>query len=210
MYRGPGGPGPAVARHFVPRGAGMAHNGAMNPTRPLSFLLAALLSACAASPHRDAGAGHARDGVAFVVVRHGEKASDTGRDPDLSAAGRERARALARRLEGSGLVAVYATGFRRTHQTVRPAADAHGLAIATYDASVPAADLAAQLRAAHGHGTVLVAGHSNTVPDIVAALCNCEVEPMPETEYDRLSTVHVTADGNARLVVERYGAPAHP
>ncbi|HRP71338.1 MAG TPA: hypothetical protein PK743_01720, partial [Luteimonas sp.] len=56
------------------------------------------------------------------------------------------------------------------------------------------------------HGTVLVAGHSNTVPGIVTALCACEVEAMPDSEYDRLSTIHVDADGRARLVVGRYGA----
>jgi broad specificity phosphatase PhoE len=171
---------------------------------PLTLLFAGLLSACASpGPRNDA------PGVTFIVVRHAEKAAEGERDPDLSASGHARARALAERLDDVNLVAAYVTAYRRTHQTAQPAAEAHGLALETYDASQPAAAFASQLRARHRQGTVLVAGHSNTVPDIVSALCACTAEPMPETEYDRLSMVHVSASGDARLVVERYGAPAH-
>ncbi len=67
-------------------------------------------------------------------------------------------------------------------------------------------EFAARLRAAHPHGNVLIAGHSNTVPDIVAALCACKIAAMPDHEYDRLSIVRIDADGHARLTVERYGA----
>ncbi len=173
-------------------------------TRLLPVLLAAfLVSGCAGAPSRDEVAG-----ATFVVVRHAEKTSDSERDPELSAAGHERAQRLAERLAGDDLVAAYTTDYRRTRQTVQPAATAHGLEPTVYDAELPAATLAARLRADHARGTVLVAGHSNTVPDIVAALCGCPVEPMPDTEYDRLSTIRVAGDGRARLEVARYGAPA--
>ncbi len=176
----------------------------MTTTRIFPLLLAVLvLAACAGTPSREDA------GPTFVVVRHAEKASDSERDPDLSAAGQARARQLAERLADADLVAAYATDYRRTRQTVQPAAAAHRLATTAYDAQLPAATLAARLRADHARGTVLVAGHSNTVPDIVAALCGCAVEPMPDGEYDRLSTVRVAADGRARLEVARYGAPAH-
>ncbi|HRO26403.1 MAG TPA: phosphoglycerate mutase family protein [Luteimonas sp.] len=144
--------------------------------------------------------------MTFVVVRHGEKTSDTEHDPELSAAGLERAQALARQLADDDLVAVYTSDYRRTRQTAQPSAAAHRLEAVVYDAKLPADEFARQLKAAHRHGTVLVAGHSNTVPGIVTALCACEVEAMPDSEYDRLSTIHVDADGRARLVVGRYGA----
>jgi len=175
--------------------------------RALPLLLTVLLLAagCAESPVRSV------DAIAtFVVVRHAEKASDTERDPDLSRAGRERARRLAGALAGADIVAVYTTDYRRTRQTVQPAAEAGHVGATIYDARQPADAFAARLRAAHPRGTVLVAGHSNTVPDIVAALCACRVEPMPETEYDRLSTIRIDADGRARLQVTRYGAPPDP
>lgn len=176
----------------------------MTATRLLPLLLASLvLAACAGTPPRE------DVGATFVVVRHAEKASDSERDPELSAAGQARARQLAERLAGEGIVAAYTTDYRRTRQTVAPAAGARRVEPVVYDAQQSAEAFAAQLKAAHPRGVVLVAGHSNTVPGIVAALCGCSVEPMPETEYDRLSTVRIAPDGRARLEVARYGAPAH-
>lgn len=170
--------------------------------RVLLVLSAALLAGCATRP-----GGSAPVVATVIVVRHAEKV-DASRDPDLSAAGRARAQALAARLDGVALAAVYATEFQRTGQTVGPTADAHRLAITPYGASQPATDVAALLRTAHPRGTVLVAGHSNTVPDLVAALCACTVAPMADTEYDRLSVVTFDARGRARLDVQRYGAPS--
>ena len=87
-----------------------------------------------------------------------------------------------------------------------PTAAAHGLPVTSYPAAKPATEFAAALKAAHPRGIVLIAGHSNTVPGIVAALCNCETAPMADHEYDRLSSIRVDADGRARLDVTRYGA----
>ena len=166
----------------------------------IAFLLAcSLLAACAGIPRTHA------DAATYIIVRHAEKV-DASRDPDLSAAGRARAQALAERLDGRDLAAIYATEFKRTSQTVAPSAQARDLAVASYLAAQPAGEFVARLRAAHPRGTVLVAGHSNTVPAIVAALCACEVAPMPDHEYDRFSIIRVDADGRARLDVERYGA----
>lgn len=163
-----------------------------------------LLGGCAAAPPlRDAT-------LSVVVVRHGEKTSDTERDPDLSAAGLQRAHALARELADADLVAIYTTDLRRTRQTVAPAAQAHGLTPALYDPRTPAAGFIAGLKAKHGAGTVLIAGHSNTVPALVAALCACDVAGMPETEYDRLSIIRFAADGTPRLDVSRYGGTTAP
>lgn len=151
------------------------------------------------------GAADTAGAVTFVVVRHAEKV-DASRDPDLSSAGHARAQALAERLDGRGLVAIYATEFKRTGQTVAPTAAAHALPVTAYPSAQPAAAFAAALKAAHPRGVVLIAGHSNTVPGIVAALCKCETAPMADQEYDRLSSIHVDADGRARLDSARYGA----
>jgi len=164
----------------------------------LRLLACMALAGCATSPP----APHA----SFVVVRHAEKAG-AGRDPGLAAEGQARALALAELLAKKDLVATYATDFRRTRDTVQPAAAAHGLAVTTYDASEAPTSFAARLHAAHPRGTVLVAGHSNTVPGIVSALCDCESTPMGEQEYDRISIVSIGAQG-ARLSVARYGKPS--
>ena len=166
--------------------------------------MALLVTACSTSPSRDT----ADAPLTVIVVRHAEKASDDPQDPRLSDAGRARADALAVRLKDAPLVAVYATEFRRTQQTARPTADAHGMPVGAYFARGPARESAAQWKQTHRAGTVLVVGHSNTVPDLVAALCGCTVQPMDDSEYDRLSIVRVDATGRATLEVERYGVTA--
>ena len=137
--------------------------------------------------------------LVFVIVRHAEKASDEPRDPTLSAAGRARAQRLADSLAARRLAAVYATGYRRTRETAAATAAAHGLAVASYDAGQDAGTFAAELRQRHASGTVLVVGHSNTVPAIAAALCGCTVAALGEDEFDRRLTVRFDHRGPATL-----------
>jgi broad specificity phosphatase PhoE len=162
-------------------------------------LLALLLGACASTPHDARVPAPASTTTTIVLVRHAEKVADGSDDPALTAAGLQRAQALVRTLENAPLSAVYSTAFRRTQQTAAPTAAEHGLAVTTYDAKQPAAEFAAQLRARHAGQSVLVVGHSNTVPGIAAALCGCEVRAMSEAEYDRLTTVRIDASGRATL-----------
>lgn len=150
-----------------------------------------LLAGCASTP--------APQGVSFVVVRHAEKATDDARDPVLSAAGTARARALAERLHRERVVAAYATGYRRTQLTAAPTAHMAGITVSIYDASVPAAAFAGQLRATYGDGTVLVVGHSNTVPALAAALCGCAVPAMGDGEYGTVHRIDIGRDGEPRL-----------
>lgn len=172
-----------------------------------------------------------------LLVRHAEK--ETGDDPHLTAAGVERAKALAAVV--SGVTAVYATETCRTAQTVQFLAAELGLTIQVEDFGEPglAMDhcqlaapvsplptavagpeaLAAHLLAEERGGTVVVAGHSNTIPAIVAALgagslCpdtfpvlnrgECRIPDEGEaSEFDNLFVVSVP-DG-VRLIKARYG-----
>ena len=149
------------------------------------------------------------DATVVVVLRHAEKATDDPRDPTLSEAGQARAQALARRLEPTGLDAVYATQYRRTQLTAAPAAAQAGVAVTVrpVDAANAASygpDLARDLRALPAGSTALVVGHSNTVPAIVAAISGQPATEMPETEYDRYTVIVLDADGKARVFVSTY------
>jgi broad specificity phosphatase PhoE len=73
---------------------------------PILFLLAA---AADAAP------------VVFVV-RHAEKTTGGGNDPELSPAGHKRADALARILQDSQITAIFVTEFKRTQETAAPTA----------------------------------------------------------------------------------------
>ena len=136
-----------------------------------SLLLVFVLSACATRAQQPAE-------VTFIVVRHAEKVDDGSKDPPLSEAGLARAQAVAAALRDAPLRGVYATAYQRTQQTAAPAAHAHSLPVVTYDAKLAPTDFAAQLRREHTTGTVLVVGHSNTVPGIAAAVCECTVSSM--------------------------------
>ena len=60
------------------------------------------------------------------IVRHAEKASSGGKDPDLSVQGQKRADALAHILKDSQITSVFVTEFKRTQGTAAPAArEAH-------------------------------------------------------------------------------------
>ena len=162
-----------------------------------SLLFVFVLSACATLAQQPAA-------VTFIVVRHAEKVDDGSKDPPLSEAGLVRAQALGNALHDAPLRGVYTTSYRRTQQTATPAARLHSLPVVTYDAKLAAPDFAAQLRREHAAGTVLVVGHSNTVPGIAAALCACTVSPMEDTEYDRWIRIQLDANGNATLQETRY------
>lgn len=145
----------------------------------------------------------------IIVVRHAEKIDDS-RDPALSAAGQARAQALAEVLADAGLDVAYASQYQRTRLTAEPAAEAAGLEVIVAsvegDIEAWAASFARELIGHHSGETVLVVGHSNTVPPLVAVLCSCEVEPLADSNYDRIYIVQ-TGGTDARLIRARYGAP---
>jgi broad specificity phosphatase PhoE len=135
-----------------------------------------------------------------IVVRHAEVAARTT-DPPLSEAGMERGQALASMLAASGVKAIYVTEFTRTQQTAQPLAERLKLKPARIDASKTAA-LVDAVRAV-GTGPVLIVGHSNTIPDIIAALGGPRIA-IAATEYDGMFVLSLSAEGTS-FVRLRYG-----
>src|SRR5438132_468222 len=105
----------------------------------------------------------------LILGRHAEKVIDPNNpDVDLNADGQDRAQELVRMFGDSGINAIYATQYKRTQETVKPLADRLGLPINQVNAK-NTGDLLAQIRAEHSGETSFVAGHNNTVPEIIAA-----------------------------------------
>ena len=129
----------------------------------------------------------AADAVPFVfIVRHAEKATTGGNDPDLSDAGRKRANALARILKNSQITSVFVTEFKRTQETAAPLATAAHLTPTIIPAKdVPA--LVVKLRALNGNA--LVVGHGNTIPDLVKELGIATPITIPEDDYTEIFVV---------------------
>jgi phosphohistidine phosphatase SixA len=168
------------------------------------LMIAALSAIAGGCATRDAGIDRSASATTFVIIRHAEKAADDPKDPSLSEAGQARAQRASERLAVQGVIATYATRYRRTQMTAAKTAQAHGLEVSTYDASRLAADFAAQLHRTHPSGVVLVVGHSNTVAEIAGALCGCAVSSVREDEYDRWIEVRIDRNGAAEFEESRY------
>ncbi len=102
-----------------------------------------------------------------LIVRHAEKVGESG-DAALSDVGRERARTLAWMLRDVSFDAVYSTDFARTRDTVSAIARAQGKELSIY--SPRGGSLAKNLMAQDGRQTVLISGHSDTIPALLAEL----------------------------------------
>jgi broad specificity phosphatase PhoE len=155
-----------------------------------------------------AAAATAKAQTTIYLVRHAEKAGTVAdRDPPLSETGRQRAAILAKMLRSAKLEAAYATDFDRTKQTVEPAAQGAGLTVTTYASE---RELAEKLKAGTAGKSVLVAGHSNTVPAMLEALGVAEKVTLGERDYDNLFIVVIGRDGGVSFQRLHYGVELAP
>lgn len=154
--------------------------------------------------------------VAIVLVRHAEKETGEGSDPPLTAAGWERARALAGILSRETVTHLFATEYRRTRDTLAPLAERTGVEITVVSAREPQR-LLENLASLPAGSLAVVSGHSNTIPELVEALATPEdpapgVESIREDEHDRLYVVIRPAPGTGsrptgvRVLRLSYGA----
>lgn len=150
----------------------------------------------------------------IIFIRHAEKTSQPEKDPSLSDAGKRRVAELTRQLSDAdvvaGIDAIYSTPFRRTQETVRPLADKLDLPINSYDPGDTESVLDAILKK-HKGKIVLVVGHSNTVPVLIANLgASKNVPPIAEDEYDNIYVISIPWFGKTKTIRLRYGEPYTP
>jgi broad specificity phosphatase PhoE len=149
-----------------------------------------------------------------ILVRHAEAAAEPRPDPPLTDAGRVRAVQLARALESAGVGSAIVTQFRRTRETAEALLTSRGMTPVTVEtggglaAHVEA--VAAAVRARPDGETVLVVGHSNTIPAIIAALGGPTLPTLCEREHAPLFVLTLPAGGPPRLVSATYGTPDPP
>ena len=137
----------------------------------------------------------------FILVRHAEKdLTQSTADPDLSQEGKDRALNLVKMLNQTEIQAIYSTDFKRTKQTVDPTATAKSLSVNIYDPrQTGEIDIMLQK---HAGQTLLVSGHSNTIPAFVNYLIGLEkYKPMGDGEYGNIIIVSVAQRGEKAKVV---------
>ena len=138
-----------------------------------------------------------------LLVRHADRDNNVDL---LNAVGLARAQELAHVVDKAGLAAIIRSDAVRAQQTAEPAATAEGLVPIV----LPQADVTAfidEIRNNHRGQTVLVVGHSDTVPQIIAGLGGPAVT-IGGTEFDNfyVLTLCRCRFGGARLTNLQYGA----
>lgn len=149
---------------------------------------------------------YARPLTTVILVRHAEKKIEPNNaDPDLMPAGEARAQELARMFGNAGINSIFATQFKRTQQTVKPLSEKTGVQVTIIDAK-QTAEVIKQILTNHRGETIFVAGHNNTIPDIVSQLSGESFPIIPESEYDNMFVVTIYRFGKAKVLKLKYGA----
>jgi broad specificity phosphatase PhoE len=143
--------------------------------------------------------------MTFIVLRHAEKA-DNSKDTNLSTDGLSRAEELSKTLRPVDVNAIYSTPYNRTKQTVKPLATEKGITITEYPANKPYEELVNELIAAYHGRTVVIVGHSNTVPEILKVLSqNTFNVSIGENQFDNLFVVTLADGQKPQVVTMKYG-----
>lgn len=167
--------------------------------KPMSFLrslaglaLVAVTAACMLHVPQQPGPD-------FYVMRHLQKEAN-GTDPGLSAEGQRQAQLLAGRFDARPPAVIYVTGTRRARETAAPIAARLQLEPRLYDPR-DTAGLVSDLQ--KDPNPALIVGHSNTVPDIVAALGGPRPAPIGDADYGAI--YHVSGPRRTVTVLQVSG-----
>lgn len=140
--------------------------------------------------------------VHIFLLRHANiDEPPMGLDPSLNAAGQARALDLVRVAELAGVATIFTSPLKRTKETAAPLAARLGL---TTKVVPPADEFAIRAHMGQYGPVVLVVGHSNTVPEMIAALTNKPAPPFLEG-FDNLVLVSLSA-AETSVVNLKYGA----
>lgn len=150
------------------------------------------------------------------LIRHAERAEEPRQDPPLTEKGTARSQALARLLSTANIKAIYTSQFARTKLTAEPLAKQLGVTPTALSLKLNPSNprqIAEESTKetvdkilSHGGGSVLVVGHSNSIPDVIKML-GAEVTPsIDEKTFDDLFVVTVYGKGKAKVAHLKYGS----
>lgn len=155
----------------------------------LPVLLSLILTANVFAQSRD---------LTIILLRHAEKAAPTAsmekNNPELSAAGKERAEKLIETLRKYQPNQIYSSAYQRTRATVLPLAEnldpRYRIQIQLYDHG-ELEELAARLLK-NQSGTLVVVGHNTTTPTLANLLIKQEkYKYLDESEYDKIFIIKI-------------------
>lgn len=139
------------------------------------------------------------------VVRHAEKdkTNPNDKDPELSEEGRIRAGDLATFLKKTKLDVAFCTPYKRTRETL------DSLIIPKVVNYTDPKSLVDSVKKNYAGKKVIVAGHSNTVLEIIEAFGGKRPKEMlTDDDYDYIFRLTVK-DDKAKVKMEQFGRPHH-
>ena len=142
----------------------------------------------------------------IYIVRHAEK--ESGKDPVLTAAGNARAGDLMRALKNESIQKIYVSRTRRSQMTGDSMRIQLGIDTVHYTADTLCDNLVAAIMEHRDFGkTILVIGHSNTIPKIIRKLgvLDYPQADLPDNEFDNLFLVTYKKE-KAIVKKTKYGA----
>jgi broad specificity phosphatase PhoE len=146
----------------------------------------------------------------YYLVRHAEKdtslavASMMQSSPPLSDKGIQRANRLASILEKEQIDYIFSTNYLRTTSTAKPLATMKGQSILLYDPNKAKAFSDSIQNAPFIGKTILIVGHSNTIPPLVNTLIKTNKYPnLNDNEYGFIYKI-IIGDGQVKDTVLSY------
>ena len=133
--------------------------------------------------------------TSFYFIRHTEKntSNPADKDPNLITEGILRAARWSSVLEHIPFETIYSTDYNRTRNTAHPIAEKKNLPLTLYS---PKNFDQRTFRTENRGKTVLIVGHSNTVPSMVNALIGNETyKQIEDSNYVNLYIINITESG---------------
>jgi phosphohistidine phosphatase SixA len=150
------------------------------------------------------------------LLRHAERADEPRQDPPLTEKGVARSQALARLLGNAGVKAIFTSQFTRTKMTAEPLARQLGITATAISLKTSPSNPRAIAEEStketvdkimsHAGGSILLVGHSNSIPDVIKMLGGDVVPTIDEKKFDDLFVVTVYSSGKAKVVHLKYGS----
>lgn len=155
--------------------------------------------------------------VTVYLVRHAERADEPRQDPPLNEKGNLRSQELARVLANANVKAIVTSQYLRTKQTAEPLSKKLNVPVTSISLSLNPSNprqISAQSTEEvtnkileRAGQSVLVVGHSNSIPDVIKMLGGDTVPVIDEKKFDDLFVVTVYAKGKATVAQMKYGSP---
>lgn len=124
----------------------------------------------------------------IILLRHAEKdlsPEQNASDPELSAAGKERAQRLIKAIKKYKPYAIYSSDYKRTRATAAPLAEKYQITVQIYDPR-KLNDIFTAIKESKAR-RIVVAGHNNTTPALVNLFAGeNKFKQLDENEYDKI------------------------